>query len=234
MELSNINAAYGLCESLYGITPDEDSFEDLALDAWSRIGTKHTRLYQFEGAVKDGVLELPCNTAPGGNIIESVHVPIPDAKTTSNSTNFIWTENIWIEAYIDARSHHSDPYFQKGKLVRYDEGDNELYFSHDYPRVKVVYHGILADDETGLPLVNDKELRAIATFVAYYSLYRESIEKRDANLMKMAQVIKEDWLRTCNAARIPDHLSQNDMDAVFDAKTSWGRKVYGKSLKPIR
>ena len=33
MELSNINAAYGLCDSLYGITPDENQFEDLALTA---------------------------------------------------------------------------------------------------------------------------------------------------------------------------------------------------------
>lgn len=33
MELSNILAAYSLCQSLYGITPDEDGFEDLALEA---------------------------------------------------------------------------------------------------------------------------------------------------------------------------------------------------------
>ena len=33
MELSNINAAYSLCDTLYGITPDENSFEDLALEA---------------------------------------------------------------------------------------------------------------------------------------------------------------------------------------------------------
>ena len=33
MKLSNINAAYELCDSLYGITPDETQFEDLALTA---------------------------------------------------------------------------------------------------------------------------------------------------------------------------------------------------------
>lgn len=33
MALSNMKAAFGLCHSLYGITPDEDSFEDLALTA---------------------------------------------------------------------------------------------------------------------------------------------------------------------------------------------------------
>lgn len=224
MELSNINAAYGLCESLYGITPSDNEFEDLALEAWSRIGTKHTRLYKYVGSAQDKTLELPCNC----DLIESVHIPFVDAQTTSSSTDYPW-ENIWIESYVDRRTFHDDPYFQRGKLIRYDEGNNTLYFAHDYPRVMVVYHGIFADEETGLPLVNDKELRAIASFIAYHYLYKDGIKKRDGNTIKLAQVVKEDWLRACNAARVPEHFSQNDMNAVLDAKTSWNRKSYGKS-----
>lgn len=229
MGLSNIKAAYGLCDSLYGVTPDENNFEDLVLTAWNKIGTKHTRLYKYEGSVKDGVLELPCNIEDV-DLIESVHIPMPDAQVTSNSTNFPW-QNIWIESYIDRFPKSSDPYFHPGKLIKYDKGENELYFTHNYPRVMIIYHGILADDEDGLPLVNDKELTAIATFVAYASLYREGIKKRDANIIKVAQTVKEDWLRACNAARIPDHLSQNDMNAILDAKTSWNRKAYNLSFK---
>lgn len=225
MALSNIKAAYGLCDSLYGVTPDENSFEDLVLTAWNKIGTKHTRLYRYEGSVKDGVLKLPCNV----DVIESVHVPIPDAQMSSNSSNYPW-QNVWIESYIDFFPRLNDPYFQPGKLVKYDEGDGELYFPHNYPKVLVIYHGILADDEDGLPLVNDKELTAIATFVAYASLYKDGIKKRDVNTVKLAQTIKEDWLRACNAARIPEHMSQNDMDAILDAKTSWNRKSYHKSF----
>lgn len=230
MALSNIKAAYGQCISLYGITPDEDSFEDLALTAWSKIGTKHTRLYRYEGSVKDGVLELPCNLEDP-DLIESVHIPVPDAQLTSNSTNFPW-QNIWIEAYIDRFPKSSDPYFHPGKLVKYDKGDSELYFAHNYPKVMIVYHGVFADEEDGLPLVNDKELTAIAAFVAYASLYKEGIKKRDTTLIKIAQTIKEDWLRACNSARIPDHLSQNDMDAILDAKVSWNRKAYRLSYSP--
>lgn len=224
MKLSNIKAAYGLCDSLYGVTPDENTFEDLVLTAWNKIGTKHTRLYKYETSVKNGSVELPCNV----DLIESVHIPFPDAETSSNSTNWPW-QNIWIEAYIDRFPRLQDPYFHPGKLIKYDEGNNELYFAHDYPSVIIIYHGILADEEDGLPLVNDKELTAIATFVAYASLYREGIKKRDANIIKLAQTVKEDWLRTCNAARIPEHMSQNDMNAILDVKTSWNRKAYGKS-----
>lgn len=56
----------------------------------------------------------------------------------------------------------------------------------------IVYHGVFADEEDGLPLVNDKELTAIAAFVAYASLYKEGIKKRDTTLIKIAQTVKED------------------------------------------
>ena len=79
-KLRNIKAAYELCKSLYGITPEEDDFEELALEAWDRIGTKHTRLYRYIGNTKDGKLTLPCNV----DEIESVHIPVPDAQVRSD------------------------------------------------------------------------------------------------------------------------------------------------------
>ena len=227
-ELLNINSAYGLCESLYGVIPDEESFEDLAMDAWGRIGSKHTRLYRFVGNVENGKLKLPCNA----DEIESVHIPVPDAQMTNSLSDNYWTDNVWIESYIDHRKKLEDPYWTRGKLVKYDEGNNELYFSRNYPRVMVVYHGVFVDED-GLPLITEKEQRAIAAFVAYTSLYKEAIKKRDGNLMKLAQVVNGDWLRLCNAARVKERLNQNDMDRILDAKTSWNRKSYGKSLKSI-
>lgn len=41
----------------------------------------------------------------------------------------------------------------------------------------VVYHGIFVDEETGLPLITDKELRALTTYVAYVTLYKEGLKK---------------------------------------------------------
>lgn len=95
----------------------------------------------------------------------------------------------------------------------------------------VVYHGVLADEEDGLPLITEKESRAIAAFIAYISLYKESIQKRDGNLLKLAKTIETDWIKLCRAARVKDYLSQNDMDRILDACTSFNRKSYGKSFK---
>lgn len=227
MELLNIKSAYSLCEDLYGVTPDENSFDELAYEALSRIGNKHTRLYRYVGDVHNGVLKLPCNAVE----IESVHIPVPDAQMTNSLSDNYWTDNIWIERYIDFRKRLEDPYWTPGKLVKYDEGNGELYFSRDYPRVMVVYHGVFADEEDGLPLINKKEQSAIATFIAYTSMYKDGLKKRDVNTIKIAKDLEALWNKRCAAARVKEYLNQNDMNRILDVKTSWNRKSYGHSFK---
>ena len=229
MQLFNINTVYGLVETLYGITPDESNFEDIVMNGWSYINNKHTRLYRYVADTdKDGVLDLPCNV----DVIESVHIPMPDAKMTSNKTVFNEINTLFTEGYIDAWKRLEDPYWTRGKLVKYDEGNNQLFFARPYKNIMVVYHGVIADEETGLPLVTDKEIKALAAYVAYVSLYREGIQKRNSDIIQFAQTIYADWLKLCNAARIPEHLSQNEMDSILDVKTRWDRKQYGRSYKP--
>lgn len=219
-----------MVNSLYGLTPTETDFEDIVMNGWLAINNKHTRLYKYVADTdENGVLDLPCNV----DIIESVHIPVNDAQMTSNKTVFNGINTLFIEGYIDAWKRLEDPYWTRGKLVKYNEGDGKLYFSRPYKNVLVVYHGILVDDE-GLPLVSDKEIRALSCYVAYVSLYKEGIKKRDAASIELAQSLHSEWLRLCNAARIPEHVSQNDMDAILDAKTCWNRKAYGKSFKPIQ
>lgn len=89
------------------------------------------------------------------------------------------------------------------------------------------------DDEDNLPLLNDKELRAVAAYVAYVAINKEGIQKRDGNLLKIAQGLEIKWLKLCNAARVAEYLTQNDMDRILDAKVRLDRKQYGKSIKPI-
>lgn len=229
MKLFNLKSAYGLANDLYGITISESAFENIALNAWELIGNKHTRLYRYIGSTKDKTLELPCNA----ELVESVHLPINDAQLTGSDESYINTQNIATERYIDSKYLGFDGiYYQVGKFAKYKEVDGTLYFAQDYPKVMVVYHGIEADDE-GLPKINDKEMRAIAAYVAYATLYKEGLTKRDGNLMQFAASIQADWLKLCNSARIPTYLNQNEMNDILDVKYRWPQKSYGKSFKPI-
>ena len=228
MKLFNLKSAYGLANDLYGITISESAFENLALNAWELIGNKHTRLYRYIGSTDNKALELPCNV----DVVESVHLPINDAQVTNSASSTLDTANISTERYIDAYRGFDDIYYQKGKFAKYKEVDGTLYFSRDYPKVMVVYHGVEVDDE-GLPKINDKEMRAIAAYVAYATLYKEGLTKRDGGIIQLASTIQSDWLKFCNSARVPSYINQNDMDSILDVKYRWPQKNYGKSFKPI-
>lgn len=228
MELLNIQTAYGLAETLYGASVTSDDFEELALNAWELINNKHTRLYSYIGDTECKELKLPCNVS----VIESVHIPIEDAKVTGPHFNGFDNGGAFTERYVEHFKWNTDPLYSSGKLIKYREEDGTLVFSRDYRGVKVVYHGVIVDEE-GLPLVTSKEMRAIAAYVAYMSMYKKSLVNRDATAFQFAQTLKEDWLRSCNAARVPDHLSLNDMNDILEVRVRWDRKQYGKSLKPI-
>jgi hypothetical protein len=49
----------------------------------------------------------------------------------------------------------------------------------------------------------------------------------------MAQDLKQQWLFHCDAARVPEYVSQEEMNKILDVVSSWGRKMYGKSYKPV-
>jgi len=229
MELMNIKSAFSLLNTLYGITIKESDFEEIALNAWELIGNKHTELKEYIGDVEGGFLRLPCDCVE----IESVSLPIVDANTTGTLIDGLDTDSISIERYIELRPNFDSPYYNEEKLVKYKQAGDKLQFDKDYKNVLVVYHGVIMD-ENDLPLINDKEMRAIATYVAYATTYKEGLMKKDGNIVNMANMMKQDWWKACNAARVTHTLSQNDMDAILDAKTTFDRKRYGKSFKPIK
>lgn len=222
MKLFDMRSAYMLASQLYGI--EADNFEDIALVAWELIGNKHTRLYRFVSDTNhNGELELPCNV----DIIKSVHVPIPDAAT--GYFEEFDRDSILIEKYIDKWKNFEDPEYTKGKLIKYIEGNNTLYFAHPYKNVMIVYKGIIADDDSGLPLITEKERQAIAAYIAYASLYKDGIKRKDGNSINISQDLYGKWLRLCNNARVSEYLSDNDLDKILDARTNWNRKAYGRS-----
>ena len=228
MTLQPFYSAFSTAMTLYDIDITSEDFEEIALIAWEKIGNRHTRLYRFIGDTKNSTLDLPCNVS----VIESVHIPMEDAQMTSNLSNIPQFQNLFIENYIENLKELNDPIYTSGKLVKYREGNGVLYFSRDYKGVTVVYHGVIVDDD-GLPLISSKEIHAIAAYVSYAILYKKGLQLRDKSYIELSQLAKGEWLRTCNSARIPEHFSQNDMDAILDVKVRWDRKGYGKSMKPI-
>lgn len=95
-----------------------------------------------------------------------------------------------------------------------------MKFGKPYRHVTIVYEGYIVDDDTGLPKVTEKEAQAIALYIAYASLYKEGIMKKDGSLLQLAQDLYNRWLRACNSARVPERLSDNELNQILDAKVN--------------
>lgn len=187
-QLVNIKAAYQLCRTMFGVEPNPDTFEDVAMAGWFKINNKHTRLYRYTANTENKELILPCNVTE----IESVTIPRLSVQYTSNKTDVIDFENAFVENYIEAFKQDNDPLYTSGSYIKYQEGDGVLYFAKDYDNVSVLYKGVIADEEDGLPLLNEKELNAIATFVAWRETYKDGIKRRDNNSLTIAKMLETD------------------------------------------
>lgn len=228
MNRNNFKSVYAQANILYGTVLDTTNFDDIALNGWELIGNRQTALYKYTTQTENKKIKLPCNV----DFIEAVFGPYTDAQTSNSYSIYPNVYNQWIEEYIESWKTNKNVFYDKGVLLKYRQEGEYLVFDQDYSRVTILYHGVITDDE-GLPYLTDKEVQALAAYCAYIDIYKKSLIQKDGNLFQLASAVKSDWLRLCNSARIPSHLSQNELNDVLDVKTRWDRKFYGKSYHPI-
>ncbi len=226
----NFHYAITLAQTLYDVQGDTDDLEEIGLVAHNFIGNKHTQLHKvmLDVDCKTGTVELPC----GVDIIEAVTYCGPeDWNYTSNTKEHGDLSSLYTENYIEAQKAFLDPHYISGKYVKYRKVGDKLYVNKGLGKVIVLYHGIILDED-GLPEINDKEAIAIAEYIAYVIKYKEAIRTNNKNVLQMAQELKQQWLFHCDAARVPEHISQNEMDQILNALVIGDRKNFGKGYKP--
>lgn len=225
--MNNFHYAMSLCQTLYGIDLQDEDFEEIGLVAWELIGNKRTRTYRYTVCANDcadNTVELPCNA----DILEAVTTSWEDFQPITNVHPHNNTGEI--EQYIETRKTFHDPLYQSGKFIKYERVGDTLYLDKPYKEVHILYRGIILDEE-GLPELSDREALAIATYCAWVTKYKEGLMTNNANIVQMANTLKQQWYIQCDQARTDQYLSQNEWDDILDAKTSWGRKQYRKSFK---
>lgn len=227
-------AAYTQARELYGVELAPDEFETVGLIAWDRIGNKDIKLYKYQTTPEKNDLgeyyiELPCNL----DIIEAVTADYEDYQKTSPTSIFPINNNGWIEDYSESRKFNTNHFYSKGKYIKYIQEGNIIKLSEKFDTVTILYKGVYVDDE-GLPELTESEIDAIAAFCAYTHDFKQARMTKDQATFQMAQIMEQKWKRKCNQARIPDSLSQNDLDEILNVSASWDRKRFGKSYKPIK
>lgn len=217
-----------LLNTMFGITIQEDDFEEIAIQGWNMIGNKRMRIYRYSTCVdecQDGV-ELPCN-------VDQLEAVTTDWEDWNYSTNDTPNGNIYsafVESYIEHRKAFRDPLYASGKFINYERVGDKLYFDRPYGKINILYRGLQLDDD-GLPEITDKEALAVATFCAYTIKYKEGLMTNNANILALAENLKRQWLIRADQARNDYYMSQNEWNQVLDAKTSWNRKSHSRSFK---
>ena len=227
----NFRYALTLAQTLYDVEGDTDNLIDIGLVAHNFIGNKFTQLHKelLDVNCEDGSIQLPC----GVDMIEAVtYCGMEDWNYTDNTKSNGDISSLYTENYIESRKAFLDPHYISGKFVKYRKVGDKLYVNKGLGKVQVLYHSLILDED-GLPAINDKEAIAIAEYIAYVTKYKEAIRTNNQNVLRMAQELKQQWLFHCDAARVPEHVSQNEMDQILDALTAASWKTHGKSFKPI-
>lgn len=228
MKYYNFHYAMNLLNMLYGITLQEDEFEEIALIGWSLIGNKRVKLYKYSTCINDcsTEIQLPCNCEE----VEAVTTNFEEWAYSTNDTPNGNLSSAYIESYIEHRKAFKDPLYASGKFIRYERVGDTLYFDRSYGQVNILYKGLVADED-GLPEITEKEARALATYCAYIIKYREGLQTNDSDTILISKELQQQWNTQCDQARVGYYMSQNELDQVLDAKTSWARKQYRRSLK---
>lgn len=230
--LQNFHYAMFLAKNLYNVVEIPEDFEDIGLIAYNMIGNKQVRLYKttLSPDCSNNTITLPCNC----DRIEAVTYGFEDWNYVSNIYPNGDYNSMFTESYIEGRKAFRNPLYISGKYVKYERVGDTLYLNKNYKGpINILYWGQILDDE-GLPYLTDKEALAIATFVAYSSKYKEALSTNNSGIFQLAQTLELKWNRLCDAARVADYFTQNDMDEILDAKTSWDRKVHNKTYKPLQ
>jgi hypothetical protein len=142
-------------------------------------------------------------------------------------------QNGWMEGYAESRKFNTGSLYMGGKFVKYRQELNRIFISDKFDVLNILYKGFIADEE-GLPYLNEKEVDAIATFIAYSDMFKKALMTRDSASLQLSQLLEQQWRQKCTQARVPIYINQNEMDEILNVSTSWDRKRFGKSFKPPR
>lgn len=224
----------------YNLTMDTDDFIEKAYYIWRDIGNIATQNHEYTIQVpSDGVVELPHDCEFVKSVVSEEVLPNTVRNTSWGNKTFdsagptaeVTPYEPGLSADASARKTGS---YQFGANVAYTTGAGFIKINSPavYNRMVTVFYSSIDKDEDGLPLLNDKEVDAIAANLALQIAEIQLFQgKKGADVLVTYMKTESD--RLFQAAKIPEKFSDSGLDKVMDIKVSWNRKVYGSKFNLI-
>ena len=236
-----------LLKRRFGITIHDDDYVEDAYGIYRDIGNIATAMHAFEFTVDESQeVVLPCNT-------EFVEV-VSEGQSWRHEENhnFIQVNQLppinpySYVANAQILNNVSNQELNRGRTQLHPDGNYMVYtlkgttgslklrFDKKYVgRTGVCIYRGMCIDENGNPLLSRKEAEAIAWKMAYYDVLKRSFQK-DPGAGQMLQKIEMDAGKKMAAAKIPEYLTQNQLNKFLSAQTRHDRKVWWSDYKTIQ
>ena len=237
----NIRAGLPVLKRLYGLTMDEYDYLDLAVDALRDIKNFHTTEYLAILQVdENGMAELPCNV----DVIDAVTSVKMGLKAFKDRARYEMSEKIGTDDYFTARKIIQEIEFEASfgltnssgvGYIPYQLMSNNSIMVDPHKagdKVAIAFTGVAVDPE-GFPMITRKQSNALAA-IAALALTIKSTYSGNAKAANMLEFISGKASQLKQAASIPESISDNELDEILDAKTTFNRKSFGRPTRYSR
>jgi hypothetical protein len=237
--IHNIRAGLIAAKTKYGVTMDEYDYLDLAVDFLRDVvdydGGDYFTLVTSD---EKGNLSLPCNLQVIDAVVNArLGLRRYRDRIPYNEDNPLSIDKS-IEAYdrMDMLGVYPDyssiDRLGEGYLVYHFTDKRKIHVGKPNYEVLIAYQGINLDEES-FPLITRKQINGLAAMV-WFNRTLFKANKGDKIAGNMLQVAQLEAGRLKQAASIPEHINDNELDELLNAKTSFNRKAYRRPNKLSR
>lgn len=222
----HLYAAQAMMHELTGIDMNEDKFLEFSNYAINQFGRNVVDVKIKVQVEEGGNILLPCDVtevkyvADDDYIYESWEVAELDPEETMRDNRLYLRPSFGASKY-DGMSTPINFSFTEPRLITVSPSlvDEIIYVLAKCP---------IVDLSDNLPLLYEKQVIAVAWYCAYLKVQRDMFAGIEppidfAFLRQKALVLVAD-------ARVPESITDNEMDHVLNAKVSKGRKGYNKPM----
>lgn len=236
-----------LLKDLFDITMHEDDYIERAYNTWRDIGNIATATHAFEFTIPtERKVMLPCNMEFVEAVSRGEHwvdywgehytAFIVDGHMGQNQflADAVTRNTVQYDRH-DSQKSHLHP---GGEFIPYELGGSPgnffLLFDEKFVGQSgvCIYRGVVIDTD-GNPLLNRKEAEAIAYRMAFLDTQKKAF-MRDPAALQMITYIQGEAGKKMAAAKIPEHISQNQWNRILTTMTRHDRKVFNSSYKTMQ
>lgn len=216
----------------FDISITDDEFIEKAYPIWRNIGNRSGGTFSVIRTIPELMtVDLPadCESIKSVTTYDSVFNP---NDYHIDSSGAYYNVSLSKEDQSQEYNDRMPESFVTGESVNYRNEGDYIYITSPGMvgrRIAIVYHSMDLDSDS-LPLLNDKEVEAIALMMALRDAEKAMWQGQQGAVQKL-NYIKPLAEQAVVVARTPEYINDDQIDEMLNVKYSSNRKTYGDRFR---